>query len=622
MTLAAQFGRTRSDSDTGRGVTLERLGPAQDTWGGHALVLLLLSALGYQVVGRLIDGAHLVTDSTGRMSVVVDGRMNTLVGVGLFCAAVAAAGAACLAPSPRGRFGSSFGLFVQLLVLWWVTLSVLIPRKDLTVPDLVIIGAIPLVVGVASAPPTLTTVRRLNLIRDLFAVGQLVYPFLAPDVARLPCRPDKCGIFGYLDAGFFTQENSGIEAISLLLPLAAASSPRRLAFSSSVAAMVALASGSRTGLVSVAVATVVAVYVRHLYSGGAPRATLSLLLLGAPLAATALSLGLFLFADTGALTGRGAVYAANLKALHGPALLYGVPWNTVEVASDGYLTGDHGQASHILAKTGVVGFGLWVCALLMPLRRRSVGPLEGIGLGVLAAAAARMLTESTFELEARTTGFLALLVVVGLCANRASEGDEDGESMPSRREVRLGAAAGVAIAAAVGVLPALLPPVYSASTIIASVVPVSDSTSGEESYYARTDGAATIEGLGGSHAVLPAALTRAGVPADTDVSVSIDRAPGERYLRLATTGADAATTARVNDAVARLMQDELSIAPSSPRGAAYAVRPLGGSVVERINPWRAHLPLTLAIAGAGALAIAVIGRLGRAGLRHGRHRHG
>ncbi|WP_226345644.1 hypothetical protein [Agilicoccus flavus] len=592
---------------------LDDTGPPHDTWGGHAIVLFLVGALGYPVASRLVDGAHLVSDAMGHMTIVENGHTSTIVGVGFFCAAVAAAGMASIAPRSGTRVGSPLSLSLQLLVVWWVVLSVLIPRKEGLGPaDLVIIGAVPLVVGVVSAPPTLTTVRRVNLIRDLFAVGQFVYPFVAPEVSRLPCREDKCGIFGSLDAGFFTQENTGIAAVSLLLPLAAASSGPRLAVSSLSALLVALGSGSRTGIASVLLATAVAIYVRHLFSGGATRARINVLFVAAPIAATLVSLALFLAADPTALTGRGAVYAANRHALEGTALWYGVPWNTVEVASEGYLSSDHGQTSHILARAGLVGLILWLLALAAPLRRRVFGPEEALGLALLAGASARMITESTFELEARTVGFCAVLLVAGLCA-RATADVHDPFRLPTRREVRLGATASLVAAGVVALVPLALQPVHTASTVVVAAVPVGNPSDGEAGRIARSHASATMETLGSLPGFRAAAVSAAGVSEDdaSHVDLAVRRAPQATSLRLTATADDPATASRVADAAARLLSERLSTRAAQSGGAELVIRPVGPAVAERVAPWQAHLVPAVGLGAAGALAVAWLGTRSR-----------
>lgn len=579
---------------------------AQDSWGGHSVILLLASVLGYPVVGRLFDSARLEIDSLGRAEIVQDGRINTVFGVGFFVAAVVAASMAAWSARASGR-GSPFSFFIQLLVLWWVLLSVLIPRKsNLDVPDLVILGAIPLALGVVSSPPTLVTARRVNFFRDIFAVGHFVYPFFAPNTARLPCREDKCGIFGHLDTGFYTQENTGIAAISLLLPLAGVSSYRRLAFSSTIALLIALASGSRTGLTSVVAATAVAVYVRFLFRNGGPTASVSWVVLLAPIAATLVSLGLFLFSDPTTLTGRGAVYAGNLNALNGPSLLYGVPWDTVEIATGGYLDSDHGQTSHILAKAGLVGLILWLLALVMPLRQRRYGIEQTLGLAILAAGASRMLTESTFELEARSSGFMALLLVTGYVANPSSSVDAPG--WPTSRTVSARLVVVGVTAAILAAIPWIMPSSYRAATVLAVTVPTFSSTSGEESSTARLQAAAATEFLAVDSGALQSAMRKSGMDPALAGSYSVVAPRGiqSTTLRLTTTGPDEATAREVNDAMGRYLV--VGIGSESPRYGVQ-LRQMGQSTATRISPWTVHLEVMVMAVAIGVAAFLLVGRI-------------
>ncbi len=584
-------------------------GPLGDTWGGLALVLLLASTLGHPLASRLLDGAHLVTDSLGRATTVSDGRAGTLVGVGLFAAAVGAATLATITPAMRG-FRSLLTGLLQCLVVWWVVLSVLIPRADYSAGDLLIVGAIPLALAVACAPPSLVTVRRVNLMRDLFATAQFLYPFLAPDIAQLPCREDKCGIFGTMHTGFYTQENSGVGVISLLLPLAATSSTPRLAYASGMSLLVALASGSRTGTASVLVAIAVAVWIRHRVRNAASTIDIPLLIRIAPLAATVISLALFLFADPTALTGRGGVYAANLNALQGPAMLYGVPWDTVPVASDGYLISDHGLASHMLAKSGIVGFALWAAAMVVAMRLRRASPEQGLALAMLAAGAARMLTESTFELEARSPGFLTLLLVMGLAARQAPERTTPpaaGNKPTDRRHRRVLSAAGAALFVAVASVPWILPVRHTATTVLTTSVPVRDSTAGEESSTARLTAAASVAFLAERPELLDGVIAQVapGQVDPSDVDVAIRRPPLSTSMRISTTAPEADLAAAVNDAVATRVAEAVT---SDSDGLQTVVSVRGPSEVTQASRWRENVqPLWLAavIAGLvlGALAV-------------------
>lgn len=573
----------------------ERDALRRDSWGGHAIVLFLVGALGYPVASRLIDGAYIVSDSMGRTTVVDGGRADTIVGLGFFAAAVCAAGVACLARN-RLPWGSGTSFALQLLVLWWAVLSIVIPRTpSLAAGDLAILGTIPLILGVVSSPPTLVTARRVNLIRDAFATGQFLYPFFAPEIARVECRPDKCGIFGFLDTGFFTQENTGIAAISLLLPLMAVSSTKRMAYSSGIALAVALASGSRTGIVSVIVATALSLYLRRRIDADGSRIRLSPLFVMLPLAATVVSLALFLFADPAALTGRGAVYAANRAALQGPAFWYGVPWDTVLRASDGYLISDHGEASHIVARAGVVGLCLWLVALVRPLWRRRFTPEEALGVTILVGGAARMLTESTFELEARTVGFGALLLVAGLCARSSERQDA---SSTRRADPRQLAGAGAAAALTFAVLPMVLPSVYTARNVLMCTVPVADATSGEAGQIARGHVAATVEALGGSGALSGETQTVLDLPAPGDSSTSLSRNPNATALRLTTSGSNTDAVRSTNDSIATALADAFSTPADGDPGATIEVQPAGSSLVVEENPWKAHL-----VPGAAAAAL-------------------
>lgn len=589
--------------------TLESLNPpdaprarrpetSPDSGGGIALLLLLVGAFGYHVVFRLLDNGRLSQDLAGRTVSVSDGSASTLFGVALFGLAVLLSVWSLLTIRRSSGQFTWFAFMIQLLVLWWVVLTIAIPRTPrFELADLTILGAIPIIVVAVTYPPTMLTVRRVNVLRDTFAAAQFIYSFLDPVNAQVPCRPDKCGIFGTMHTGFFTQENSATNVISLLLPLAATSSRPRFVVAMSLGMAVALASGSRTGVASTVVALFVALYVRWQLRGNSAQVHAHWLLRAAPLGATAASFLLFLLSDPATLTGRGGVYAANRAALDGPSLLYGVPWDTVSVAFDGYLDSDHGQVSHILASAGAVGLVCWVLALASLLRRgRGRMSREAlIGLSLIAGAVVPMLTESTFEFSARSTGFATLCLAVGLFSTRSAKdvlGDSVEERWTPPRPVTV-SVVGVAVVVAI-LLPITASERVEARTTV--VVESDSAVSAEPQYdawFADLSLTSTLTALaqewGGT-------MPRDAVTKDGRARVSVYAKEGTTVLEVM---AQADTTEQAVDAADDTVE-QLRGAVERATGDRTDVTPLGTRAVT-VNPIISHwtlfvVPLVLGVA--------------------------
>ncbi len=94
-------------------------------------------------------------------------------------------------------------------------------------------------------------------------------------------------------------------------------------------------------------------------------------------------------------------------------LLTGVPRDTVEVASRGYLIGEHGQVPHLLAAGGLIALILFIVALVGQAMEPLISRSQALGFITLAAAATTFATEPSLLLETRSMGFVAILLLVG-----------------------------------------------------------------------------------------------------------------------------------------------------------------------------------------------------------------
>lgn len=582
-------------------------GQAGQSWlsaldGGIVVWLLLVGALGYAMAGRLLAGLRITYDQFERPIIETTTNVHTYVGLGFFGLACVLSLFLAFAVRP-GRAACAFVLLVQALVVWWAVMSVVVPRTSGIVPVLTL-GALPLVLAVAAAPPSDRSLRLISISIDIFAVCHLAYSYLNPELAQFPCRSDKCGVLGSMYSGFFTQENVAPEIMALFLPAAvAARSGRRCAVSLGLAAIVALTSGSRTGLLSVATSIACVLIVRHLVTRR-PVVRVAAALLWLPLVTCVVSLAVFLLAAPEALTGRGVVYRAIREALTGPALLYGVDWDVVQTATDGYLAGEHGQASHIVARAGVVGLAIWLLALYALPRVRMMDRSRLIGLSIMLTATVGMVTEPRFELDARSPSFAVLLLTVGLMAVRLPGrlGRERGWSPPGWRRGTLVASACILA----GGLPLVLPTVYVARTVVFVDSPSDAPRQLIDSYtvaLAKTVSYAEVARSTGIRATLVQRLGLDTTPAGVAPALELRHDDRQTVMRLEAENVDAVLAARLADEWSRSLvtkgRELESRGVDAP--ASATVRDTGSAYVVPKNPWLAYAPIAM-----GFMALAVV----------------
>ncbi len=292
---------------------------SDDSWGGWAVVWLTVCVLGYAVLAKTVDGMRSVTLDNGRQLTVRDGDISSLFGIVSLAIAMGCGLLAFSSNSKRTAHNSVTSLALQGLVLWWVAASLLTGRGSTGLSEHIALaaGAV-LVLAVATAPPTGQTLKRLNVLRDLYCASSLLYAMLASHTGTVPCRPDKCGAFGSLLTGFFNQENTAALVAALLLPpIVAANSGGRMIFSALLTLTLIAATGSRTSLASCLVTLMLVMWLRRGYARNRFRSNMPLLGRLAPLGLLLFSLIIFLAAPPYAFTGRGAVYSAIREALGG-----------------------------------------------------------------------------------------------------------------------------------------------------------------------------------------------------------------------------------------------------------------------------------------------------------------
>ena len=397
---------------------------------GPAIVCLAIGILLTAAVTRSVDGVLFVRDFvTGDGHFVPQGSRGTVVGAAFFLMSLVLAVGAVAATLMRERslrIRSHFGALIVLLVGWYAFCAFIQGEAADANAVLILSGGISMVFAAAVAPPSMKSVRIVNYVRDVGAVGALMYSFLNPTTAQIPCREDKCGIFGSLFTGFYSHENAAASAVVLLAPAVMSLRTWR-AYWVSVSIMVIAvgATGSRTAIIALGVSLLVCTYLRTVKARTGETTRVLRLVSWIPLAALTASTIIFLTADPQAFTGRGAIYQFIRSELAGESLLIGQGADIMELvlqASGGVIAavGEHGQAPHLLARSGVVGLLIFFLAMVAVAgRRRWVWP-DHIALAFLAAGAAFFPTEPGWGLEFRETDFVAILLAVGLLGSKES----------------------------------------------------------------------------------------------------------------------------------------------------------------------------------------------------------
>lgn len=417
-------------------------------WTGIAVLLLAWSAILNGFVSKVIDGRHPVTTSSGTVQFVSNSHFAGYVGAALVLLAAVTALIGLLRSDPSISRHTAFSVLISLALIWWLLCALVLRRDDVDQVDLPFdIAAALVVLCVTVTPLQNTTLRAFNLLRDLTALGMLITSFADPTGSQIACRSDKCGVFGSLFTGFYYTENSAAQLVLVLLPAAIATRSRvRLAISLMLAALFVLATGSRTSLVGLVLASAFIVLYRP--SEGLPlsRRTGLRLWASAPIFALAVSTAVFLTFSGEELTGRGYIYAGIRSQLRGYALIIGSGPGTMKRVFETNMLGtfeaigEHGEASHLLVESGFVGFALVAIGLFaLPLARAqwTTGQVAAVGFAVTASL--QFVTEPGWTMDSRALNFVSLLLAAGLFRHERSTTDGPYAPQPLRSAAALGA---------------------------------------------------------------------------------------------------------------------------------------------------------------------------------------
>lgn len=370
-----------------------------------------LSAL----VRRVVDRSRAVTDSTGAVRVVSDGRVGELVQLGLTGVVLVLAIHVILGAHSRRVLRISPWAVVAITAC---VAELLRPDRDSIQVAVLGVTAVVLVAGGVSVltPRVMMAIAHLTV---LVAASLLVFALLVPDQGWGPCRPDKCSPVGALLVGYFPQENVvGIFLATLLPALAYLRRTwwRRASLVFILASLVM--TGSRTALAATVLALVAYALIRRRALPSRRTHGDAAKILGfVPLGGFLLSLALlFLVTDEG-LTGRGFVFGIVRRAWEEAPVLgpgRGILQDAYESSASIWLAAhEHSQAAYILAEAGVVGLVVTLAALLSVVvacwRSGSAIPAAFALVPALA-----FLTEPVWEFSLQALCFVSLLLTAAL----------------------------------------------------------------------------------------------------------------------------------------------------------------------------------------------------------------
>ena len=395
------------------------------------MVLLGTSVVAGAFVGRVFDGTVRIQESNGQVFWQTTGNKGGALAI-LLMGGAAACALVAIYKNLNGilhelLLSVGFSSVMFALVAWWLIATQMRGEHHSLDSVATDTAALIIMIGVVMSPPTWRTVAALAKLLNSTVVLFLAYSLLNPPGGQLPCRIDKCGIFGSLFTGFFPQENPAGKLVASLVPAAVAiKSTPRMVLTLTLAGIFIAATGSRTALAAFVIGLSFIVYLRR--QDLSENVHMSAVWRSLPFAALLASAYLFLAIPAAELTGRGVVFAGIRDQMTGYALILGSGVNTMKrVAVIGgtrgvVLRGEHGQAPHLLVNAGVVGLVLFALALGSLIAHRHWTPTRALALGFLLVASAQFLTEPGWALDTRTFDMVTILFAVGAFVDRVPTG--------------------------------------------------------------------------------------------------------------------------------------------------------------------------------------------------------
>lgn len=390
-----------------------------DSWGGWIVLLCSVAVVVDAAGALLLDGRRLVETSAYRTIEVRDGNTSVMITAMLWLAMLGIAGVAILERLERIPVAVAFATPILLAFAWGAIASFL--RGDAGRWPFEMAALTVSCLALMASPPTRTTLARLNTLRDVVALTTVLYSGVDAST-RLPCRDDKCGVFGTIWPGYFSHENSAGSYVALLAPAMIVSTGSRFVFSNAALILFLAASASRTALLAYLATLVFVVLYRNrvrLRSAVSPNALWRLFPLGS---LTLSGLLYFIPMDHSFLTGRGMIFAAARAAFTDTAkYVLGIgPQILQDGIMGGWIHTAHGEVPHLMLLFGFPGLLLVAVALSTVAVTIEWTWQRTVALGFLVGLGTRFLTEAGMLTELRSQEAAVLLLCVGLFSARSS----------------------------------------------------------------------------------------------------------------------------------------------------------------------------------------------------------
>ena len=237
---------------------------------------------------------------------------------------------------------SSWGLFgvVKVLIFFWIT-------------------AVLFVSGISA--------NSFKIASQLVLISYsaiLMFAVVSPSLSWKPCREDKCTVAGSLLTSFFQSENSvSLYVLSTVYLMRFLQKRWQRGAGYVLALVLSSLSGSRVGLIAIALVVVVLVFRK------------TNVLVWAPITFFALSGAIFAFGTGADFTGRGAIFSA-VREIWLSSPIFGVGPIATQLAFErGLVIGfvpynEQTQVAHLLAQYGILVLILFVAVLGTLLRKR------------------------------------------------------------------------------------------------------------------------------------------------------------------------------------------------------------------------------------------------------------
>lgn len=383
----------------------------------HLLPLLFVTVPLTSAVSTLVDGATKVRDFQGQWSWVTTSNYTSIFTT---CYIYLIIGVSVVIIA-KDIFTEKRLLSIPYLV---VSVPILLAafcvlRSDYSTAQSVVLTVV-VIVAVGIRGISKSDVRILGHLAIWTGFATILFSFINPQRALVPCRIDKCTVLDGLLTSFFPQEN--VLAIFMIISLVAVmfglrGVPQSIG-STMLITLVAL-SGSRTVTLAAVIIVVLSLAIIHLKSDifQAWIRGLSAISVAALFATSAVLF--FVPLDPLAFTGRGFIYNL-LRSYWEDQPLIGPGRGVLEYAfsigtSANYaISHEHGGMPYVIVNGGILGLMFFIFWLFRLLRVNTSGPrswLSGLCLVLSITVGIVSITEPVWTYDLRSPAFWTLALV-------------------------------------------------------------------------------------------------------------------------------------------------------------------------------------------------------------------